>query len=150
MTTKIHLRSIALFFSGIVLFVLDERVVRPLQERLSLPGSAFGIPPSAVFLHLCHMSSKRFPSSNLFFIGEILSSSDVKTAVPLEPSSDILAENPVLPLPFGQGLSRFYTETIDRRVRAERIGSYTCTRKPFFRKFVHTIIQVFSLKDTES
>lgn len=95
------------------------RVVRPLQQRLSLLLAAVHVTWLAVFAKLLQMSSKRSPPLDLPLI-ILAPASQVVPAIPLKPASRIFVVDPALLSPIPQGLGRVHLEVIQGSVMSLR------------------------------
>ena len=122
-------------------------IIRPLEQGLTLPGSAIPVACSAVFLYLRDMPLKSAPPSDLAIIVRT-TAPHIIAAVPLKPAARIFVVDPSLLSPVRQRPGRVHAEAVQCRVMA--FGAKLGLGEPVCRKFRRAVRHVFPAEDAES
>lgn len=120
--------------------------MRPLHQRLALPGPAAEVTRFAIGADLAGVPQKRAPATDLNRFDFGVTATEIIAAIPLEPAPRIGCDDPCPAPPFGKRQPAFHFEVIERR-----IGDLARARgaKPIRRKFLAAIIAIFSLEYAE-
>lgn len=117
--------------------------MRPLQQGLSLAGSAKKVTWVTIGADLTRVSRKAPPALDLRSINIRNAAAQIVTAIPLKPATRIGPDDPAFGLPFRQALTAFDPEEVQRRIGScgqLRVG------KPLWRKLIRTVRIILALK----
>src|SRR5688572_9186796 len=121
-------------------------VIRPMEDRLSLPATAVKIARLALTDDLRHVPANRPPSSNLPRIVR-RAAAHVVAAIPLEPAARVLRPYPPVSPPHGQRLGGVDAKVVQAWVTMGR--RKPGVREPARRKLVPAVGHVLPAKDTQ-
>ena len=124
----------------------NERVVRPLQQRLALARAAEDVSRLAIGPHLPGMAGKGAPAPDLDRIDIGQAAAEIIAAIPLEPAARVRPVYPALLSPHRKRLAALDAETVQCRigpVRNPRLFEPAC------REFAPAVVAILALEDAE-